>query len=76
MEKIDDKGRMGKEYKPFPVKYKSKYVPIKLPSKIDIMRGEFCLVKNGNSFFGDGCELQSFECFAVFMFNLPIYRFL
>ena len=39
MENIDDKGRMGKEYKPFPVKYKSKYVPNKLPSKIDIMRG-------------------------------------
>ena len=75
MENMDDIGRTGKEYKPFPVKYKSKYVPNKVPSKIDNIRVECCLIQYGNGFFGDSCEFKSFECFAVFMFNLPIYIF-
>lgn len=76
IENIAENGRIGKAYKPFPIKYKSKYVPNKTPSRMDKIKGEFCLTKDGNGLLGDGCELHSFECFAVFMFNLPIHIFL
>lgn len=67
IEKMAENGRIGKSYIPFPIKYRSKYVP---NSDANSMAGIYLLIPDG--FFGKGCELESFKCFTVCMLDLPI----
>lgn len=65
--KMSENGRVGKAYIPFPVKYKSKYVP---KSDAISMAGIYLLIPDG--LFGKGCELEPFKCLTVSMPDLPI----